>query len=808
MEHNEEPAVTAQHPVYNEDTKKEPSTPSVHSRDGSKEKEAGVYSNDMPAYSDVEGQEGEIHLDTAEDIVTQVIDLEDDPSLNPWTFRMFFLGMGLSCFGAVLSEIYYFKPQVIYVSLMFLTVVSYAGGELMSHAIPRWGPIGRFLNPGPFNHKEHAAIVIMASSASVGATSALVIAAQKLYYGGYPNQAGAIFITMSTQLIGYGMAGMMRRTLLWPTKMLYPENLPISTVLETLHKDKAGSKKRMRVFWIIFTTLLVWEIFPEYLFTMLIGFSIFCLADQKSLVFTNLFGGTDGNEGLGFLSICLDWNYIAGFGSPLWLPLQTLVNGFIGTIFCVILFMALYYGNIWRAQDFPFLSQQLFNATGANATFQNVYNQTLILNADNTINDAAVELYGAPWLSATYVFGLISSNAGFTGNFVHMFLWNYTEIKTGWSFFTLTSLKKNFNMALLKYLLTPSTYFFWRNQGKRTEEEKQAFLDDPEIDPHYKVMIRNGYDEAPSSWYFFVFLASFITVISCLYVIKSTLPWWGVIFAMVTLWITLLFFGAQYAITGFGFNLSNTVQTIAGYAFPRAPVANMYFLVLTYNSLGQGEYLLRDLKLAQQAKLSPKCTFATQIIGCVFGAILNYIMMQSIVKEQTPILLSTEGTSIWSGAWVQSTNSNAVAWSLAPEMFSFGQRYQWVSGAYFFGFLLPLPFYIMHRIFPKQWIWSYFNLSIIFWFMGYLVVGVNSSVWIYFFIGFVGQWYFRKYRPQQFIKWNYLVSAGMDGGTQVMVFLLSFAVAGASGVARPFPVWWGNNTNGNADRCAYDTASE
>jgi hypothetical protein len=25
--------------------------------------------------------------------------------------------MGLSCFGAVLEEIYYFKPQVIYVSL-------------------------------------------------------------------------------------------------------------------------------------------------------------------------------------------------------------------------------------------------------------------------------------------------------------------------------------------------------------------------------------------------------------------------------------------------------------------------------------------------------------------------------------------------------------------------------------------------------------------------------------------------------------------------------------------------------------------
>ena len=81
-------------------------------------------------------------------------------------------------------------------------------------------------------------------------------------------------------------------------------------------------------------------------------------------------------------------------------------------------------------------------------------------------------------------------------------------------------------------------------------------------------------------------------------------------------------------------------------------------------------------------------------------------------------------------------------------------------------------------------------------------------MWIYFVIGYVGQWYFRKYRPQQFIRWNYLVSAGLDGGTQVMVFLLSFAVAGASGKARPFPQWWGNNINGNADRCAYNYAAE
>lgn len=31
-------------------------------------------------------------VETAKDIVTHVLHVDDDPSLNPWTFRMFFIG--------------------------------------------------------------------------------------------------------------------------------------------------------------------------------------------------------------------------------------------------------------------------------------------------------------------------------------------------------------------------------------------------------------------------------------------------------------------------------------------------------------------------------------------------------------------------------------------------------------------------------------------------------------------------------------------------------------------------------------------
>jgi hypothetical protein len=59
-------------------------------------------------------------LHTEREIATRVISVDDDPSLNPWTFRAFFLGLGLSAFGGslgafislvVFSSTYYYTKQ-------------------------------------------------------------------------------------------------------------------------------------------------------------------------------------------------------------------------------------------------------------------------------------------------------------------------------------------------------------------------------------------------------------------------------------------------------------------------------------------------------------------------------------------------------------------------------------------------------------------------------------------------------------------------------------------------------------------------
>ncbi len=117
----------------------------------------------------------------------------------------------------MLQEIYYFKPQAIYVSIVFMTVIAYALGEAWA-LLPRKGALLTFLNPFPFNSKEHAFIIIMASAAATNAVSTEILAAQRLYYNMDPSPGAAIFLVISSQLLGFGIAGLLRSVLVQPTR--------------------------------------------------------------------------------------------------------------------------------------------------------------------------------------------------------------------------------------------------------------------------------------------------------------------------------------------------------------------------------------------------------------------------------------------------------------------------------------------------------------------------------------------------------------------------------------------------------------
>lgn len=236
-------------------------------------------------------------------------------------------------------------------------------------------------------------------------------------------------------------------------------------------------------------------------------------------------------------------------------------------------------------------------------------------------------------MAATFASYVLTQNLAITATITHMLLYNFDDLKSAWSFMSLATLK---NMTKLSF------WQFWKPAMPSSEQEME------DLDPHYRQML--SYQECPDWWYGLVFLLSGVIGLVCIYKADSGMSWWAFIIATLLAAILILFVGAQSGLTGFQLHVQPIIQMIGAYLEPGNPLTNMYFTLFGYNSVGQGMLLLQDLKLGQYAKLSPRCTFTMQMVGTLVGAILNYFITISITTNQREILLSIEGTHIWSGA--------------------------------------------------------------------------------------------------------------------------------------------------------------
>jgi OPT family oligopeptide transporter len=130
------------------------------------------------------------------------------------------------------------------------------------------------LNPGAFNVKEHGLIVIMANAAfGTGAGNFTdTITAQRGFYGQNFGWGFNILLGWSTQCIGFGIAGLMRKYLVEPSSMIWPQNLVNTSFIYALHdhsktdptKSNGWSISRYRYFFYVFAGSFVWYWFPGY----------------------------------------------------------------------------------------------------------------------------------------------------------------------------------------------------------------------------------------------------------------------------------------------------------------------------------------------------------------------------------------------------------------------------------------------------------------------------------------------------------------------------------------------------------------
>lgn len=125
--------------------------------------------------------------------------------------------MVLVVVGASANTVFSLRSPTISLGTLIAQIIAWPIGHGWAKLMPqkRFKTFGLTwsLNPGPFNVKEHSIIVVMAGVSFSVAYATDIILAQKVFYKQDFGLAWQFMLTISTQSVGYGIAGIMRKFL-------------------------------------------------------------------------------------------------------------------------------------------------------------------------------------------------------------------------------------------------------------------------------------------------------------------------------------------------------------------------------------------------------------------------------------------------------------------------------------------------------------------------------------------------------------------------------------------------------------------
>ncbi|KIO29156.1 hypothetical protein M407DRAFT_228494, partial [Tulasnella calospora MUT 4182] len=254
--------------------------------------------------------------------------------------------------------------------------------------IPWIGGMEFSLNPAPFNVKEHTLICIMANiTASTYLVNAAAVTDKR--FGYHLNLGMQVLLTISTKLVGFSLAAFWRNILIIPGSSIWPQNLVISTLLNSLHAEDGGrmgyGMSRRRFFTYVAGGTVLYSFLPGFLFTGLSYFSFICWIRPNNVVVNQLFGSVTG-LGMSFLSF--DWSQISWVISPLVVPWWALWQQFLGfVVFYWLIVPILYYKNVWKSGHLPIMGGSAYDR------FAEPYSLKHVITPDFRLNVTAYEEY-------------------------------------------------------------------------------------------------------------------------------------------------------------------------------------------------------------------------------------------------------------------------------------------------------------------------------------------------------------------------------------------------------------------------------
>lgn len=667
--------------------------------------------------------------------VRSVVPNTDDPFMPTSTIRTWFIGILFSTGIAFVNGFFEIRQPAIFVTSNVPQLLAYPLGKFLEKTLPDWGVtlcgVRHSLNPGPFNRKEHMMITIMASIAKSTPYTNYIIWIQYLpqFFGqewaisfGYQ-----ILVALSTNFIGYGLAGLCRRFLVYPSFCVWPSSL-VTIALNTAFHSEGNPKvpgpfgkilrwSRLKFFAIAFTAMFVYFWLPNSLFYALSYSSWITWISPDNPDLTWIAGG---ERGMGFNPVStFDWNRLTHSVDPLMVPFFTTVNMFIGALLGSFVILAMYYTNTYYTSYLPLNSNRPWDH------YALPYNVSAILDSRGIIDHVKYQAYSPPFLSAGNTVIYMFFFGVYTATVTYGFLYHWREINMG------------FRDLINSY-----------RPSKKDEVNKGHVLD-----VHNRLM--KAYPEVPEWWYT-ICLALAITL-GCVGIgIYPTYTTIGVVFYGVILCLIFVVpIGIIYAMTGVEVTLNVLAEFIGGSWVEGNALAMCYFKTYGYITCSQALHFSNDLKLAHYLKIPPRMTFCAQMVPTLVSTfvcvgILQYqIHLPNICTPDAPFRFYCPGINTFFTA--------AVMWATVgpKKMWGVGGQYVETLIGFPIGCVVVVLFWWLGKRFPRNTLLRSIHPAVIFnggctfapYNLSYLwpAVPVAALSWLWLKTRYLGVW--SKVRP-------------------------------------------------------------
>ena len=690
--------------------------------------------------------------------VRSVVDPFDDPSISANTFRAWFLGLLLTIVFTGVNQLFTLRYPGITIYSYVSQVVSYPLGVFMHKTLPtrqfslfRW----RFsLNPGPFNHKEHMLITVMANVGYGGflgtayTTNIFTVLKISKWYNDkslYSKAGFQILLTLSTQLLGYGCAGLARRFLVFPPAMIYPKALATIALNRALHTSEKGiavhgwTMSRYRFFLYCFCGMFVWYWFPGYLFPALSQFNWMTWIAPKSMALAAITGSITG---LGINPLpTFDWNVVSVVYDPIITPFFSMATIAAGTLFfCVCVIIPIWWTNTWQSAYFPIMSNTLFDNTG------NPYNVSKIM-VNGVFSSEAYEAYSPPYMTASYAVMFFCFFGAYMAAIVHICLYNRVELSRGFS-------------------------AMWKWTNARDEHE----------DVHNRLMRK--YKEAPEWWYLIILAICFVLGCVIAKVYNTGFPIWGVVVGLILCLVLQVPYGMVYAITNAEVTNNVISELIAGYALPNKPIANMIFKTYGVVACAQSIQFVSDLKMGHYMKIAPRVMFSAQIVATIVAGFVS-IGVNAWALANIPHVCETKQSSGFNCENYTTFFTSSVIWgAIGPKrLFASGEMYNSTLYGFVAGLLLPVPFYLGAKMWPRSGLRYVYSPLLLYGMMNYVIAPL--------IVGTVFNFYIKRRYLAWWEKYAYVLTSSFGAALAISAVIIFFAVQ----YKQVSITWWGTTVS-------------